>query len=127
MDIGFALYGILTSFSLYALAIACLTATVRMESISNIVFDKYLRFPFYSWISGLRKNSRIFLIFTHVLFLQYGMLFRGHYYDSRKHEYIGGEFSEGQKTLLYWLMFAAIVEFLNQLYIICMIAVVLAC
>lgn len=80
-DLGFVAWGLAVAVFLYPLALACLTATQRLERGSRLV----LRWmPFFEWIASMRKNRRIILVFAHVIHLQYGMAFRHFYYDARK-------------------------------------------
>lgn len=57
------------------------------DSIVRIV--KYV--PMYNWVRGLRRKHRVYLIFGHLLQIQYSMMFKSQHKDKTSKEEDGGQ------------------------------------
>ena len=108
-------YALFVSCFLYVQALACLTATDRMQSMMDIITG-LVPLPGYQRVRGMRRNQRVYLLFGHFLQIQYSMMFKNLYKEEIKK---GTEILiEYSKTVNFW-------QFLNQMYILFMIAMTL--
>ena len=76
VDILSFILGIIVSSVFYIQVLACLTATDRMVSISDNIVKVFKCVPFYTWVRGLKRKHRVYLIFGHMFQIQYSMLFK---------------------------------------------------
>jgi hypothetical protein len=82
LDILLALYSLFVSFFLYVQALACLTATDRLQSMTDAIAG-LLPLPWYPRIKGMRRDQRVYLLFGHFLQIQNSMMFKSQYKTER--------------------------------------------
>lgn len=78
LDLLLALYSLFISCFLYVQALACLTATDRMQAMTDAI-NVLLTLPGYVRVKAMRRNQRVYLIFGHFLQIQYSMMFKNRY------------------------------------------------
>lgn len=88
-DYAFGLWGLLVAATVYIVALACLTATVRMVRICDRLLACWV--PLYARVRDLKKNHRIMLLMVQMVQLSYQTQFHRQYYDSHKQVYIGAK------------------------------------
>ena len=80
IDFLLSLFGLFVSCFLYVQALACLTATDRMQSMMDKI-TRCIPLPWYQRVKGMQRNQRVYLLFGHVLQITYSNMFKNLYYQ----------------------------------------------